>query len=69
MIKELPAYEDLEKSIVQLNAQLKQRTEELAVINAVQEGLAGKLGTQAIYDLVGDRIRDTTLKYSPTCYD
>ncbi len=37
---------------------LAQREAELAVINSVQEGLASKLDMQAIYDLVGDKIRD-----------
>ena len=36
----------------------EQRTAELAIINSVQEGLATKLEMQAIYDLVGDKIRD-----------
>ena len=36
----------------------EQRAEELAIINSVQEGLASKLDMQAIYDLVGDKIRD-----------
>jgi PAS domain S-box-containing protein len=35
-----------------------QRAAELAIINSVQEGLASKLDVQAIYDLVGDKIRD-----------
>ncbi len=35
----------------------EQRTAELAVINSVQEGLAKELDMQAIYELVGDRIR------------
>ena len=30
----------------------------MAIINSVQEGLASKLDIQAIYDLVGDKIRD-----------
>ncbi|MEJ2757669.1 MAG: GAF domain-containing protein, partial [Anaerolineales bacterium] len=34
------------------------RNAELAVINSVQTGLASKLDMQAIYDLVGDKIRD-----------
>ena len=37
---------------------LGQRTAELAVINTVQEGLASKLDIQAIYDLVGNKIRE-----------
>ena len=36
----------------------KQRTAELAVINSVQEGLAKELDIQAIYDMVGNKIRD-----------
>ncbi len=36
----------------------EQRAEELAIINSVQEGLASKLDMQAIYDLVGEKIRD-----------
>ena len=36
----------------------EQRAAELAVINSVQEGLASKLDMQAIYDLVGDKIRE-----------
>ena len=34
------------------------RAAELAIINSVQEGLASKLDMQAIYELVGDKIRD-----------
>ena len=36
----------------------EQRAAELAIINSVQEGLASKLDMQAIYDLVGDKIRE-----------
>ena len=36
----------------------EQRTAELAVINSVQEALAKELDIQAIYDMVGNRIRD-----------
>jgi GAF domain-containing protein/DNA-binding response OmpR family regulator len=36
----------------------EQRAAELAIINSVQEGLASKLNMQAIYDLVGDKIRE-----------
>ena len=35
------------------------RNAELAIINSVQQGLASKLEIQAIYDLVGDKIRET----------
>ena len=36
----------------------EQRNAELAIINSVQQGLATKLEMQAIYDLIGDKIRD-----------
>jgi PAS domain S-box-containing protein len=36
----------------------RKRVAELALINSVQEGLAGELELQAIYDLVGDKLRD-----------
>ncbi|MDQ2961587.1 MAG: GAF domain-containing protein, partial [Pseudomonadota bacterium] len=36
----------------------EQRAAELAIINSVQEGLASKLDMQAIYDLVGNKIRE-----------
>jgi PAS domain S-box-containing protein len=36
----------------------RQRNTELALINSVQEALAGELELQAIYDAVGDRIRN-----------
>jgi len=36
----------------------EQRAQELTIINSVQEGLASKLEVQAIYDLVGNKIRD-----------
>jgi signal transduction histidine kinase/uncharacterized protein YigA (DUF484 family) len=41
-----------------LLSETEQRNTELAIINSVQEGLASKLDVQAIYDLVGDKIRD-----------
>src|SRR2546423_13135983 len=36
----------------------RQRNAELAVINSVQDAIAGELDAQAIYDAVGNRIRD-----------
>ncbi len=36
----------------------RQRVAELALINSVQDALAGELELQAIYDVVGDKIRD-----------
>lgn len=38
---------------------VEQRAAELGLITSVQEGLSSKLEMQAIYDLVGDRLRDT----------
>ena len=35
-----------------------QRAAELAIINSVQQGLASQLDMQAIYDLVGEKIRE-----------
>jgi PAS domain S-box-containing protein len=36
----------------------RQRIAELAVINSVQESIAGELDPQAIYDLVGEKLRE-----------
>jgi PAS domain S-box-containing protein len=36
----------------------RQRNAELALINSVQESIAGELDLQAIYDLVGEKIQD-----------
>jgi signal transduction histidine kinase len=41
-----------------LKQQLAHREAELAILNSVQSGLAAHLEVQAIYELVGDRIRD-----------
>jgi len=38
---------------------VEQRTAELALITSVQEGLSSRLDMQGIYDLVGDKLRDT----------
>ena len=49
---------ELEAELEARTAELKQRADELSVVNAVQEALASAQDMQAIYDLVGDRIRD-----------
>jgi sigma-B regulation protein RsbU (phosphoserine phosphatase) len=41
-----------------LQQELAEREAELAIINSVQQALASRLEVQAIYDLVGDEIRD-----------
>ncbi|MEP7322091.1 MAG: GAF domain-containing protein [Saprospiraceae bacterium] len=58
-IKQLQAkHDELEKIIESRTHELKQRAEELSVINKVQEGLAKELDTQGIYELVGEKIRE-----------
>ncbi len=42
----------------QLVDEIRQRNAELALINSVQEAIAGELDPQAIYDLVGDKLQD-----------
>jgi len=46
-----------EQTNVLLN-ETKERAAELAIINSVQQGLAAKLDTQEMYDLVGDKIQE-----------
>ena len=50
-------HRELEKIVTQRTGELKQKAEELAVINSVQEGLAKELDMQAIYELVGNKIQ------------
>src|SRR6185369_865445 len=46
-----------EQTNILLN-ETKERAAELSIINSVQQGLAGKLDTQEMYDLVGDKIQE-----------
>jgi signal transduction histidine kinase/CheY-like chemotaxis protein len=48
----------LEETVEERTKELSQRVEELAVINSVQEGLVSELHMDAIYEMVGDRIRN-----------
>ena len=41
-----------------LLSETDERAKELAIINAVQQGLAAELDMQAMYDLVGDKIQE-----------
>jgi GAF domain-containing protein/CheY-like chemotaxis protein len=41
-----------------LLAETNERAAELAIINSVQQGLAGRLEALAMYELVGDKVRD-----------
>lgn len=49
---------DAKTELSSMKDQLAQREAELQIINSVQLGLAEHLEVQAIYDLVGDKIRD-----------
>lgn len=51
-------HRELEKTVSERTVQLRQRVEELAVINSVQDALVREMDMQAIYDLVGNKIRD-----------
>jgi len=52
-------HKQLEKIIEERTRQLSARVQELAVINNVQDGLVSKMDMQSIYDLVGNKIRDS----------
>jgi GAF domain-containing protein len=53
-----PKVSKLKQQLKKVKNELHARTEELAVINKVQEGLATKVDIQSIYDLVGEKIRE-----------
>jgi GAF domain-containing protein/DNA-binding response OmpR family regulator len=64
-VRDLKRARLLEKQVTQrteelklANALLDQRTNELAIINSVQQALAADLDMQGIYDAVGDKIRE-----------
>jgi K+-sensing histidine kinase KdpD len=48
-----------EKEFKEITDELSDRNKELAVINDVQQGLVSRMDIAAIYDLVGNKIRDT----------
>jgi signal transduction histidine kinase/ActR/RegA family two-component response regulator len=50
---------DLRAQLAASRAQAEQRAAELAIVNGVQTGLSDQLEMQAIYDLVGENIRET----------
>ena len=52
----LRTQEGLERQVAERTATLEQRAGELALINSIQQGLAGQLDFQAIVDLVGDEL-------------
>ncbi len=49
---------DPEITVAEVTSALNQRSEELAVINSVQEAISKKMDINGIYELVGNRIRD-----------
>ena len=48
----------LERKVEERTGQLRERVNELQIINSIQQGLAAELNFQAIVDLVGDKLRD-----------
>jgi signal transduction histidine kinase/CheY-like chemotaxis protein/tetratricopeptide (TPR) repeat protein len=48
----------LETKVAERTAELEQRASELAIINSIQQGIAGSLDFQGIVDLVGDKLRE-----------
>jgi len=53
----LRTQEGLERQVAERTAALEQRAGELAVINSVQQGIAGSLDYQGIVELVGEKLR------------
>ena len=51
-------HKELEKIVTQRTGELKQRAQELEVINGVQEGLSKELDMDSIYQMVGEKIRN-----------
>ena len=49
---------ELKAELARTTAELEQRNAELAVINSIQQGIAGSLSFQAIVELVGDKLRE-----------
>jgi signal transduction histidine kinase len=47
----------LEQKVEERTAELRDRVDELAIINSVQAGLASQLDVNAIYELIGEQLR------------
>ncbi len=58
LAKEAEAQADWKTAARWYSLAMEQRLAELALINQVQEGLSSRLEMHAIYDLVGDSLRD-----------
>ncbi|MBT2325571.1 response regulator [Variovorax paradoxus] len=50
--------EDAQRALAARTDELAQRSDELALVNSIQQGMAAELGFQAIIDLVGDKLRE-----------
>jgi signal transduction histidine kinase/CheY-like chemotaxis protein len=48
----------LERKVAERTAELEQRASELAIINSIQQGIAGSLDFQGIVELVGSKLRE-----------
>jgi sigma-B regulation protein RsbU (phosphoserine phosphatase) len=59
MAEDAKAQDDWKKAAECYESCLNQRAIEFTLINSVQEGLSSNYEMQAIYDLVGDKLRDT----------
>jgi signal transduction histidine kinase/CheY-like chemotaxis protein len=54
----LRTQEGLERQVAERTAAAEQRAAELAIINTVQQALAGQLSMQGVYEAVGDKLRE-----------
>jgi GAF domain-containing protein/CheY-like chemotaxis protein len=54
----LRTIESLRAEVAERTAQLEQRGSEVALIDSIQQGIAGSLDFQGIVDLVGERLRE-----------
>jgi signal transduction histidine kinase/DNA-binding response OmpR family regulator len=50
--------EDARRELAERTSEIARRTDELTLINGIQQGMAAKLGFQAVIDLVGDKLRE-----------
>ncbi|MBT2302121.1 response regulator [Variovorax paradoxus] len=49
---------DARRALAERRSEIARPTDELTLINGIQQGMAAKLGFQAIIDLVGDKLRE-----------
>ncbi len=58
MVKDALRIAELEKLLAERTAELIQQSEQLSVINSVQEALVKEMDMQAIYEMVGEKLRE-----------